>query len=160
MPFRPRAGRHGTAGRAAFVLEIAVGAGLLLPTLAALPERALGADLSDDRGASDWAHRAMDIMEPDAVVLSWWSYSTTLWYVQLVEGRRPDVWILDDRTRLDQNLGDASDVIKAQLGRRPVYLIRGPGDEDLATVTEEYDIQQFQMPTDQSLLRILGRRVP
>ena len=47
-----------------------------------------------------------------------------LWYAQLVEGRRPDLWVVDDRTRLDEDLGDVSDVIDANLGARPVYVIR------------------------------------
>jgi hypothetical protein len=155
-----RRGRPGVAGAAAFLLELGLGAVLLLPTLQALPARGATEDLSQDRGASDWAHAAMDTMAPDAVVVSWWSYSTTLWYVQFVEGRRPDVWIVDDRTRLDENLGDVTDVIEAQLDKRPVYVIRGAGDEDLAVIRERYDVQEFPMPTDQSLLRILGRKVP
>ena len=54
-------------------------------------------------------------MHENAVVVSWWSYSTPLWYAQLVEGRRPDIDIIDDRTRLDRNLGDIYDVIDANL---------------------------------------------
>ena len=73
-----------------------------------------------DRRAGAWS--------PTRVVVSWWSYSTPLWYAQLVEGRRPDVAIVDDRTRLDQDLGDVNDVIDANLGR-PVYLIRGDVDQ-------------------------------
>ena len=41
------------------------------------------------------------------MVVSWWSYSTPLWYAQIVEGRRPDIFIVDDRTRLDQGLGQS-----------------------------------------------------
>ena len=63
-------------------------------------------------------------MEPDAAIVSWWSYSTPLWYAQRVEGRRPDIAIIDDRTRLDENLGSLTDVIDANLGKRPVYVIR------------------------------------
>ena len=63
-------------------------------------------------------------LEPGRVIVSWWSYSTPLWYAQLVEGQRPDVAIVDDRTRLDENLGDVTDVIDANLGKRPVYVIR------------------------------------
>ena len=58
-------------------------------------------------------------MEPNALILSWWSYSTPLWYVQRVEGRRPDIAIVDDRTRLDENLGGLTDVIDANLGDGP-----------------------------------------
>jgi glycosyltransferase involved in cell wall biosynthesis len=56
---------------------------------------------------------------PNAVIVSWWSFSTPLWYVQRVEQRRPDITIADDRTRLDEHLGDIPDVIDAQLGRKP-----------------------------------------
>ncbi|MDO8484705.1 MAG: glycosyltransferase family 2 protein [Candidatus Limnocylindrales bacterium] len=45
-------------------------------------------------------------------------YSTPLWYAQRVEGRRPDLVIIDDRTRLDEGLGDITDVIDAHLGRK------------------------------------------
>ena len=55
-------------------------------------------------------------MAPDAVIVSWWSYSTPLWYAQRVQGRRPDITIVDDRTRLDENLGGLTDVIDANLG--------------------------------------------
>ena len=44
-------------------------------------------------------------MEPNAVIVSWWSYSTPLWYAQVIEGRRPDIDIIDDRTRLDREPG-------------------------------------------------------
>ena len=54
-------------------------------------------------------------MEPNAVIVSWWSYSTPLWYAQRVEGRRPDITIVDDRTRLDENLGELTDVIDSNL---------------------------------------------
>jgi hypothetical protein len=37
-----------------------------------------------------------------------------------VEGRRPAILVVDDQTRLDRNLGDVSDVIDANLSRRPV----------------------------------------
>ena len=47
------------------------------------------------------------------MIVSWWSYSTPLWYAQHVEGRRPDIDIVDDRTRLDENLGGLADVIDA-----------------------------------------------
>ena len=68
-------------------------------------------------------------MEPGAVIVSWWSYSTPLWYAQRVEGRRPDLVIVDDRTRLDEGLGDITDVIDAHLGTSPVYVIRDDATE-------------------------------
>lgn len=52
------------------------------------------------------------------------SHSTPLWYAQRVGGRRPDSVIVDDRTRLDDGLGDITDVSDANLGKHPVYGIR------------------------------------
>jgi hypothetical protein len=89
-----------------------------------LPSRFAAVDLSANRDASGWVDHALEVMEPDAIIVSWWSYSTPLWYAQHVEGRRPDLRIVDDRTRLDEDLGDIRDVIDAPLGRRPVYVIR------------------------------------
>jgi hypothetical protein len=150
----------GTPGLMAFVLEILVAGALVVPTVAALPDRTRDVDESRDHTAGDWAHRAMQLMEPNAVVVSWWSYSTALWYVQLIEGQRPDVWIVDDRTRLDQNLGDITTVIDAQLGHRPVYVIARSDNGTLARIQAGYDVQEFTMPTEQSVLMILGRKVP
>jgi hypothetical protein len=147
----------GTAGPAALVLEIAVCIALLTPTAEAIPDRAATADLSGQRSASDWADAAMQLFEPNAVVVSWWSYSTTLWYAQIIQGQRPDVWIVDDRTRLDDNLGDVTDVIDAELGKRPVYLVRLGGD-DLTALENRYDVRGFDMPTEQPILQVLGRK--
>jgi hypothetical protein len=38
-----------------------------------------------------------------------------------VEGRRPDLVIIDDRTRLDEGPGDVTTVIDTQLGKEPVH---------------------------------------
>jgi Protein O-mannosyl-transferase TMEM260-like len=102
---------------------------LLLPTVVSLPDRYRAVDRSGDTIAQRWVDRAMDGFDSDAVVLSWWSYSTPLWYAQKVDGRRPDIDIIDDRTRLDRNLGELDDVIDANLGTRPVYVIRMEPDE-------------------------------
>ena len=95
-------------------------------------------------------------MDPDAVIVSWWSYSTPLWYVQLIEGLRPDVWIVDDRTRLDLNLGEVSDVIDAELPSRPVYLVRlDPGE--IVRLESQYELERIEMPGE-TLLRVVGPR--
>ncbi len=143
---------------AMLILEIAVGLAILMPTIQAIPERADAENLSTQTTASDWAHTAMNVFAPDAVVVSWWSYSTTLWYAQIIEGRRPDVWIVDDRTRLDEKLGEVTDVIDAELGRRPVYAVRLEGDDDLVAVLARYEVQRIDMPTEQPIYLILGRR--
>jgi hypothetical protein len=98
-------------------------------------------------------------MEPNAVVVSWWSYSTALWYAQHVEGRRPDIRIVDDRTRLDEHLGEVTDVVATALGQgRPAYVIRADGNE-IAALAERYEMQRVG-PSDGTLIRVLPRTAP
>jgi hypothetical protein len=82
----------------------------------------------DDAGAR-WLDAAYAVLPQDAVVVSWWSYSTTMWYGRWVEGRRPDVQIVDDRNILDDGYGDAETAVDHFLALgRPVFLIRQPQD--------------------------------
>jgi hypothetical protein len=127
---------------------------LIVPTLAELDARAREVDASDDRGAAAWLDSTLSRLEPDAVVVSWWSYSTALWYAQLIEGRIPEVTIVDDRTRLDQELGEVEDVIEDYLGRRPVYLIRADGSE-IERVAGRYRLDPG--PTTNALVRVVER---
>lgn len=114
-------------GPAAWPRLAAIGLAAVLivgPSIASAP--AVGAAVSrhSDPGARPWLDGVLRAVEPNAVIVSWWSYSTPLWYAQLIEGRRPDVAVVDDRTRLDLGLGDVTDVIDANLAERPVYVIR------------------------------------
>ncbi len=105
------------------ILVVAVVALLLAPAVLALPARATAVDESHDSEARQWVETVVAALPPNAVVVSWWSYSTPLWYVQRVERRRLDITIVDDRTRLDEHLGEINDVIDAHLGRDPVYVV-------------------------------------
>jgi hypothetical protein len=127
---------------------------LLLPTFLALPDRHRAVDRTRDVAARDWLESALATVEPNGVVVSWWSYSTPLWYAQVVEGRRPDIDIIDDRTRLDRNLGDIYDVIDANLGQRPVYVIRVE-PEDFAGLRERYVLDGDALTV---LTEVVGRR--
>ena len=103
---------------------------LLSPAANELDLRRSLADRSGDTGAQAWLSQALPVLEPNAVIVSWWSTSTPLWYAQKVEGLRPDVFVVDDRTMLDQGLGRAPDVIRRFLGEgRPVYAIRIAGPD-------------------------------
>jgi len=130
---------------------------LVAPALAAADTTLTSVDRSGDRTAAVWLDHVLPVLEPNAVVISWWSYSTPLWYAQLVEGRRPDIVIVDDRTRLDKNLGSITDVIDANLGRAPVYLLR----ETLAAIpdlADRYDIEYLTTEDQGLLIHVLGKR--
>ena len=147
------AARH---GRAAAALALPVAAMLLLPTALAIPTRLVAVDESLDRSAADWTDFAFDAMQPDAIIVSWWSYSTPLWYAQRVEGRRPDVMIVDDRTRLDAGLGELNDVIDANLGSRPVYVIRSDPAE-VAALSARYRLRPLDGPVGFRLTLVVSR---
>ncbi len=52
--------------------------------------RALGEDVTDQR----YAEALLEAAPEDALVLSNWHHATTMWYLQTVEGQRPDVDIV------------------------------------------------------------------
>lgn len=152
-----RLGPPRTSWRVPAALASVVAAALLLaPTTAELGERRAVVDRSQDTEMAHWLDDAMTGLEPDAVVVSWWSYSTPLWYGTLVEGRRPDLRIVDDSTRETEGLGSVEDVIDANLGRRPVYLIRLPGD--IHDLESRYAIEPVARPG--GVYRVTGRLEP
>jgi hypothetical protein len=132
-------------------------AALLLPSLVTAPARLASVDRSRDDQARRWVEGALAAMETNAMVVSWWSYSTPLWYVQRVEGRRPDIEIVDDRTRLDQQLGEVIDVIDANLPTRPVYVIRIRSGE-LAELAARYVLVPLDTIGESGFSRVVGRR--
>jgi hypothetical protein len=149
----PGGGRWGSRGRVVATLVVVVA--LAAPTTFDLTSRWREADRSGDTAGETWLDEAFGAMAPGAVVVSWWSYSTPMWYGQLVEGRRPDLSIIDDRTRLDEHLGEVDDVIDANLDSRPVYVIRAQGS-DLQDVRDRFVIESVGRPAN--LYRVIGRQ--
>jgi len=142
----------------------AVAAGVLVLALAGLlpgssllslyPERA---EQGSNRDADRWVASVQEALPPDAVVISWWSYSTPLWYHRWVLAERPDVKIIDERNILDDGYGTIDGAITAFLGRRPVYVVPPYWNlEELAVTWETEPIPTYAGYTD--LLRIVARR--
>ncbi|HLX35617.1 MAG TPA: DUF2723 domain-containing protein, partial [Candidatus Limnocylindrales bacterium] len=126
-------------------VAVVVAAALLAPSVIASPSTRILADQSGNTDAASWTSETFAAVAQDAVIVSWWATSTPMWYAQKVEGQRPDVFIVDDRTMLDLDLGGATDVIGRYLGQRPVYVIRAnPGD--LGLVLKLYDLQVVLTP--------------
>lgn len=138
------------------IMTALVALALIGPTLAALPERLERLDLSDDRLARQWLTDVMTRLPEDAVVISWWSYSTTLWYGLYVDRLRPDLTVIDDSTIVEQHLGDVESVIDGYLGRRPVFLIRL--EFDLPRYEERYELTQLPDVPGGLIYRVVGRR--
>jgi hypothetical protein len=116
------------------IAALVLGAVLLWPAATTLGARRHDVDRSGDTSAQAWLAEVLPVIPQNAVLVSWWSTSTPMWYAQKVEGLRPDIFVVDDRTMLDLGLGRAPDVINRYLGEsRPVYAIRlsGPDTNEL-----------------------------
>lgn len=135
-------------------VALVLGAAMLVPAGLDLDRLWHAEDRSQETGVATWLDTLMTTVEPDAVIVSWWSYSTPIWYGQLAEGRRPDIRVVDDRTRIDENLGTVNDVIDANLDARPVYVIRAQAS-DLQDVAARFAIE----PVDRlgEVYRVTGR---
>ena len=128
---------------------------LLSAALVHAGERYGELDASADTRGRAVIEATFGALPEDAVVLSWWSYSTPLWYGRWVEGRRADVTIIDDRDILDDGFGRVEVAIDHFLGQRPVYLIRL--ERDLEALTTRYELEAVpDVPLD--LRRVVGRK--
>jgi len=152
---------HDEAGLRPAALRLVASAGLALalvgPAIIAAPTTRLRVDQSANTRAADWSRWTFQVAEPDAVLVTWWGFSTPLWYRQVILGDRPDVRVIDDRTRLDKSLGSVDDVIRANLGIRPVYLVRL--DRDMPGLELRWQVEVLPDPNGtQPLLRVVGPR--
>jgi hypothetical protein len=140
--------------------RVAVGAGaFVLASAALLPIGSLGTlyaerDQSANRDADRWVASVHAALPPDAVVISWWSYSTPLWYHRWVLAERPDVKIIDERDILDDGYGTIDRAIETFLGRRPVYVVPPYWEaEHIAATWEAVTVETYPGYTDLLVIR-------
>jgi 4-amino-4-deoxy-L-arabinose transferase-like glycosyltransferase len=146
QPGRARAYRLAVGGGAALLVALTAGPAI---------ERYGSMDASGDAWGRQVLEATFAKVEPEAVVISWWSFSTPLWYGQHVEGRRDDLTIIDDRDILDDGYGDVESAIDAHLGKAPVYVIRL--DRDLEELRERYQLEPLPgMPM--KMYRVIATR--
>ena len=110
------------------------------------------------RDADRWVESVHQALPENAVVISWWSYSTPLWYHRWVLGERPDVAIIDERTILGYPAyGTIDRTIESFPGKRPVYLVPPFWELDRIVLTRETEtIPTYSGYTD--LLHVEGPR--
>ena len=82
------------------------------------------ADLSADLTGSTYVNAVFTNLPENAAILSYWDASTPLWYGQHVEGRRPDVLIVDDTNIVYENWGTREARIASLICSRPVFIER------------------------------------
>ena len=114
-------------------------------------------DQSQNREADAWVASVHEQLPPNAVVISWWSYSTPLWYHRWVLGERPDVTIIDERNILDDGYRTMRNAIRSFYGRRPVYVV--PPEWEYRRITTQWETSTVRTyPGYTNLLRIDGPR--
>jgi MFS family permease len=148
--YSARAAAEASRRMAGFVgrRRIAVGAGaavlgvsLLLP-LTTLVVNYQPADQSTNRDADRWVASVYQALPPDAVIISWWSYSTPLWYHRWVLGERPDVTIIDERNIIDDGYSTIDGAIRAFEGKRPLFVL--PPEWEVQRVLDLYRTKTVQ----------------
>jgi len=128
---------------------------LLVPTATNLQARWHDADRSGDMTTQTWIDDMSSTVKPHAVIVSWWSYSTALWYGQLVEGKLAGDWIVDDRVLVDLGWTDIRQVIDSTLGLRPVYVLRLHVSE-VQALSDAYVVSPVGRPSN--LYQLTGRK--
>jgi hypothetical protein len=143
--------------------RLAVGIGaLVFASAALLPVGSMATlyaerDQSANHDADLWVASVHEALPADAVLISWWSYSTPLWYHRWVLDERPDVKIIDERNILDDGYGTIDRAIETFLGRRPVYVIPPYWEaQHIAATWEAVTVETYPGYTD--LLRIEERK--
>lgn len=114
-----------------------LGAGLLVAVLAGLRLTWPLADRSGDVSARLRGERLLAAAEPNALVLGWWDTVPVLQYLQLVEGRRPDILAIN-RFLIPSEALDA--LLRRELGRRPIYVDSVPGSLAGAVAVSQADL--------------------
>jgi hypothetical protein len=132
--------------------------------------------LAQQDGAREYAETLLQAAPERAMVLSNWHWATPMWYLQRVEGQRPDVktqYVAPQGTSLAQNYVDA---ITEHAGERPVivtrtfspeyggvpYRIESLGPAFVVQTEPAYELPQHLMPLDVDLggqMRVLGYAV-
>lgn len=75
-------------------------------------------DLSDDWSTREQSEAILQHAQPNAIIFGWWDTVPGVQYLQLVEGQRPDVTLIN---RFLISGADMHRLIRSELGRRPIY---------------------------------------
>jgi hypothetical protein len=100
----------------------------------------------------DWSSRTrgetiLRQTAPGALVLGWWETAPLLEYLQLVEGRRPDIQVINRFLIVPD---DMRDLIAREVAHRPVYI-----DSVNSSLLQNFDVQSAGV-----LYRLLPRPAP
>lgn len=111
-------------------------------------------DLSDDWTARRQGEAILHRVEPDALVLGWWDTAPVLEYLQLVEGHRPDLLVIN---RFLISHDAMLHLIEREMARRPVYIDDPPYDLPEAVKAVPAGSLHRILPADGAISRSTNR---
>ena len=174
-PGRPA--RSGWSGASVLVaVQAAVVVVILVANVAVVPQRQQVPSAVNPGGVSESAQTYVQswmrsVLAPadqgglpaNSVIVSNWYDSASLWYGQIVEGRRKDIYIVDDSMRVaaGENLGQVWDVVDSYLGKRPVFLLRFPWNCDgMDNLSRFYRLEDYPLPDGSTIKEVIARTGP
>jgi transmembrane protein TMEM260 (protein O-mannosyltransferase) len=99
-------------------------------------------DRSRDRSGEAYVEAVLGSLPTGATILTGWTISTPLWHAQLVEGRRPDVTVIDDTNIVYDGWGTRERAIADHICARPVFILR-IDERELQPTRSEYELETF-----------------
>jgi hypothetical protein len=99
------------------------------------------ADRSGDRSGDDYVDATLGLLPGGAAILSYWDTSTPLWHALYVDGRRPDVLVVDDTNIVYEGWGTREARIASLICERPVYILR-LSERDLVPTRRDYSLTE------------------
>jgi hypothetical protein len=98
------------------------------------------ADRSTEHAGNTYVDTVFATLAPDSVMFSQWDTSTPLWYGRFVDGRRPDVTIMDDSNIVYDGWGTRERAIAAFVCTRPVFILL-LNERELEPIRAMYDVE-------------------
>ncbi len=135
----PRGGSPaGTLRTAPTTIAVVAGAVLAIALVAVnLPS----ADRSGDHSADAYVDAVFAALPQGSAILSYWGASAPLWHATLVEGRRPDILVVDDTNIVYEGWGTREKRIASLICTRPVFIIH-LSEAELAPTREQFRLTQ------------------
>ncbi len=101
--------------------------------------------------AEHFGKEFLRVAKPEALVMSWWNYSTPLWYLHFAEGKRPDIEIYNGIDKVPAELARRFD------GKRPIYLIQ-PGDR-IEALSKEYRLERVFLACGETVYEVKAKTI-
>jgi hypothetical protein len=99
-------------------------------------------DRSQDRSATEYADLTLATLPPNAAIFTSWDAAGPLWYAKYVEGRRPDLLVVDDTNVVYEGWGTREARIASLICTRPIFMIR-INETDLIATSQLYRVEPF-----------------